>query len=109
MSTKNKKELEAENKELKKLVKELKYQIEDLQLQQKNAKIEGESFPNEGFGMFKVDGNYMLAELRFDADSRDAKVVDVKTAGRNNRSYATAHYAAELRLDEIMKKIGEGK
>lgn len=106
MSTKNKKELEAENKELKKLVKELKYQIEDLQLQQKSAKIEGEDYPHKALGMFKVDGNYMMADIRFDAVTREAKVVDVKTAGKNNKAYSTAHYAAEIALDELMREVG---
>lgn len=107
MSTKNKKELENENKELKKLVKELKYKIDDLQLQEKSAKIEGGELPNIALGVFGTSKGYMLADIRFDAETREAKVVDIKTAGLNNKSYATAHYNAELALDELMKKVGE--
>lgn len=106
MAAKNKKELENENKELKKLVKELQYQIKDLQLQQDSAKMEGEILPHTAMGIFKVGDKYMMADVKFDADSREAKVVDVRDAGRNNKSYATAHYTAEMELDKLMKKIG---
>ena len=104
---KNKKELEVENIELKKRLKDIQYEIKDLQLQQKDATIQGEGLPSNGFGLFVSDNKYMIAKIKFDAHSREAKVTHVEEVGNNSHSHAFAHLRGEKELEILMRHINE--
>lgn len=108
--SKNKLELEKENKELKKHVKELGYKIDDLKLQHSNADAKSGEFPNQGFGVFMSDdGKFKIAFIKFDADSREAIVSRIEDAAKNNIDHSNAHMRGEIELDIMMKNIAGQK
>ena len=57
-------------------------------------------------GVTKVDGRYKLVELRYNPISKEAKVVEVRPAGKNDNDYSIAMYNAKVFLVEnIMEQI----
>ena len=105
MTTKNKKALELEIAELRSMVKSLKYKLSDREEQQEQATIDGESLPEEGYGIFKHDSVYKYARIKYNPISREAKVVFIEDVGKNALPKANANFRAQKEVVELIKRL----
>lgn len=96
-TSKNKDELLEENNMLKDKLKEL------LNLAKNKEQVEG--MDCVAVGIVKLDGLYKLVEVKYNPITKDAQVVDVRDANKNNKDFALAAYSAkEFLITKIMEE-----
>ena len=96
-SGKSKDELEQENALLKEKLKEL--------LSLAKSKEEFSGLECTALGVVKIDGLYKIAELKYNPITKQAQVIDVRDAAKNNKDFSLALYSAkEFLVTKILEE-----
>lgn len=96
-------ELEKLNKQLKASVKELTAKVKEVTIVEK---VEESELTEPAISVIKQGDFYKLVELRFNPDSGQAKVVDIRDASKNNKDFALAEFfGSEFFIEKIMNRF----
>ena len=96
-------ELEKLNKKLKADLKEATAKLKEA-LSMKEKSDEGLTEP--AISVIKQGDIYQLVELRFNPETREAKVIDIRDASKNNKDYSLAEFFGnKFFIEEIMNRF----
>lgn len=107
MPIKTKKDLEADNKKLRAQLKEVTKKAKELLLD--NPKPVSEGLDESGFAIIKRNGAFKYVELAFNAETKEAAVIEVRDSSRIPHSIQMAEMEGKKSLAEMISKAGLSK
>lgn len=96
-------ELEKTNKQLKAKVKELMKKLEETIVVKKD---EDENLTEPAVSIIKVGKKYQLVELRFNPETKQAKVIEIRDAHKLTDDFGMAEFAiSQFVIEKIMNRF----